>query len=219
MTTPNPLLVAVVDYGAGNLRSIRRALEHAGAAVVVTADPEAIGRADAVVLPGVGAAGAAMAKLRSLGLVPAIEQAVDDGRPFLGICLGMQLLFGPQEEGDTVGLGLLAGAVRAMTGAAKVPQIGWNRVRLADDGPLGRAGEEHDYYFVHSYIVEPADPGIVAAETHYGETFPSIVVDRNVWGMQFHPEKSGDDGLALVQRFVDEVARSKAAAEPEAVPA
>ena len=217
MTAP---LVAVVDYGAGNLRSIRRALEHAGASVVVTADPGVIGAADAVVLPGVGAAGAAMDRLRGLGIVPALEHAVREGRPFLGICLGMQLLFGPQEEGDTVGLGLLDGSVRAMSGAAKVPQIGWNRVRLAEDGPLGHAGEERDYYFVHSYVVEPADPRIVAAETHYGETFPSIVVDRNIWGMQFHPEKSSDDGLALVQAFVDHVARGMATAErPEPVSA
>ncbi|HEU5430661.1 MAG TPA: imidazole glycerol phosphate synthase subunit HisH [Thermomicrobiales bacterium] len=197
--------IAVVDYGAGNLRSIRRALEAAGARVVVTSDPTAVAAADAVVLPGVGAAGAAMERLRDLGLVPAIEAVVADGRPFFGICLGMQLLFRHQDEGNVEGLGLLAGSVRALDGAVKVPQIGWNRVRLTRSGPFGEAGDERYFYFVHSYVVAPDDPADVVAETRYGDRFPSLVLHDNVWGAQFHPEKSGDDGLALVQRFVDHV--------------
>jgi imidazole glycerol-phosphate synthase subunit HisH len=198
-------LIAVIDYGAGNLRSIRRALEAAGARVVVTADPADVAAADAVVFPGVGAAGAAMRRLRDLGLIPAIEAAVHDGRPFFGICLGMQLLFRHQDEGDVEGLGLLAGSVRTLDGPVKVPQIGWNRVRLTRSGPFGEAGEERYFYFVHSYVAEPDDPADVVAETRYGAVFPSLVAHNNVWGAQFHPEKSGADGLDLVRRFVDHV--------------
>ena len=206
MTSPEPFpRVAVVDYGAGNLRSIRRALEAAGAVVDVTSDLRAIGGAAAVVLPGVGAAGAAMDRLGQLGITPVLHDAVAAGKPFLGICLGMQLLYGPQEEGDTRGLGLLAGRVRSLPGSVKVPHIGWNRSRVVRPGPLGDAGEERAYYYVHSYIVEADDPASVAAETTYGETFPSVVVHDNIWGTQFHPEKSADDGLALVRAFVRQV--------------
>ena len=195
-------MIAVIDYGAGNLRSIRRALEAAGAEVAVTADPAVVATADAVVLPGVGAAGAAMARLRDMGLTEVIADAVERDVPFLGICLGMQLLFEGQEEGDTVGLGLLRGRVRGLTGPVKVPHMGWNRSRVTRTGPLGVAGEERDYYFVHSFITEPDDPGDVAATVHYGETFPSVVQRGNIWGTQFHPEKSSDDGLDLVRAFV-----------------
>lgn len=198
-------MIAVIDYGAGNLRSIRRALEAAGAGVAITADLETVAAAEAIVLPGVGAAGAAMTKLQELGLRPVLADAVHRGTPFLGICLGMQLLFGPQEEGDTTGLGLLPGRVRGLRGNVKVPHIGWNQSRVARDGPLGQRGDARDYYFVHSYIVEPDDPAAVAATVTYGETFPSVVIRDHVWGTQFHPEKSSRDGLALVRAFVDHV--------------
>ena len=212
-------MIAVVDYEAGNLRSIRRALEAAGAEVVITDDAVVVAAAAAVVLPGVGAAGAAMDRLRQRGLVPVIEDAVNAGTPFLGICLGMQLLFGHQEEGDTAGLGLLPGRVRALAGSVKVPHMGWNRSRVARRGPLGQAGEERDYYFVHSYVVEPDDPADVAAEVRYGEIFPSVIVRDHVWGTQFHPEKSGPDGLALVRAFVREVDATAARTESRAIPA
>lgn len=195
-------MIAIVDYGAGNLRSIRRALEAAGASVAVTADPATIGAAEAVVLPGVGAAGAAMERLRRLGLTEVIAETVERRTPFLGICLGMQLLFEDQEEGDTRGLGLLRGRVRSLHSPVKVPHIGWNRSRWSRSGPFGQAGDERDFYFVHSYVVEPDDPADVAATVTYGETFPSVVVRNNIWGTQFHPEKSGDDGLNLVDAFV-----------------
>lgn len=198
-------MIAVIDYGAGNLRSIRRALEAAGADVTITADLETVAAAEAIVLPGVGAAGAAMTNLQELGLRPLLADAVHRGTPFLGICLGMQLLFGPQEEGDTTGLGLLPGRVRGLRGNVKVPHIGWNQSRVVQDGPLGERGEARDYYFVHSYIVEPDDPAAVAATVTYGETFPSVVIRDHVWGTQFHPEKSSGDGLALVRAFVDHV--------------
>ncbi len=198
-------MIAVIDYGAGNLRSIRRALEAAGAETVVTADPATVTAADAVVLPGVGAAGHAMDHLRDLGMTGAIGEAVESGKPFLGICLGMQLLFEHQEEGDTAGLGLLRGRIRSLSGPVKVPHMGWNRSRIVRPGPLGDAGDERHYYFVHSYVAEPTDRDDVAAVADYGERFPSVVVRDNVWGTQFHPEKSGPDGLALVRAFVETI--------------
>jgi imidazole glycerol phosphate synthase glutamine amidotransferase subunit len=197
--------IAVIDYGAGNLRSIRRALEAAGAHVTVSSESGHVRQADAVVFPGVGAAGAAMERLHQLGLVDAIGDVVAAERPFLGICLGMQLLFEHQEEGDTRGLGLLKGRVRTLSPAVKVPQIGWNRVRWIQEAAGGDPADEDDFYFVHSYIVEPHDPTDVVAVTRYGEVFPSIVRHGRVWGTQFHPEKSGPAGLRLIAGWVDGV--------------
>lgn len=199
-------MIAVIDYGAGNLRSIRRALEASGADVVVTSDPQVVTEAQAVVLPGVGAAGAAMSRLAEMGMDRAVEIAARDRKPFLGICLGMQLLFEEQEEGDTRGLGLLRGRVRALPPTVKIPHMGWNRSRIVADGPLGAAGDERDYYFVHSYIVEQCERDDVAAEVVYGETFPSVVVRDNIWGTQFHPEKSGMVGLRFINAFVAQTA-------------
>jgi glutamine amidotransferase len=210
--------IAVIDYGAGNLRSIRRALEAAGAHVTVTSDGGHVRRADAVVFPGVGAAGAAMDRLHQLGLAEAIGEVVFEKRPFLGICLGMQLLFEHQEEGDTRGLGLLNGRVRTLSPAVKVPQIGWNRVRWIQEGGGCHPADEDDFYFVHSYIVEPSDPADVVAVTRYGEVFPSIVRHGSVWGTQFHPEKSGLAGLKLIADWVDEV-RAHASGRLVSVPA
>jgi imidazole glycerol-phosphate synthase subunit HisH len=195
-------MIAVIDYGAGNLRSIRRALESAGATVVVTDDPDLVVHADAVVLPGVGNAGHSVERIRQMGMDRAMYRAVDAGKPFLGICVGMQVLFEDQEEGGVPGLGLLPGRVRSLTGPVKVPHIGWNRSRVVRGGPAGEPGDEHFYYFVHSYVAEPADAADIAATAHYGEEFASVVVRDNVWGTQFHPEKSGTDGVAFVRRFV-----------------
>jgi glutamine amidotransferase len=144
-----------------------------------------------------------MRTLDELGLTPVLKEAGESGKPFLGICLGMQLLYREQEEGATEGLGLLPGRVRKLAPGVKVPHIGWNRSQVTQDGPLGRAGEECYYYFVHSFVAEPEDPADAAAVTEYGEVFPSVVVRGNVWGTQFHPELSSRDGLALVQAFVD----------------
>jgi glutamine amidotransferase len=204
--------IAVIDYGAGNLRSIRRALEAADAQVTVSSDPDQVRRADAVVFPGVGAAGAAMNRLHELGLVDVIGEVVDEGRPFLGICLGMQLLFEHQEEGNTRGLGLLRGRVQSLRSTVKVPQIGWNRVRWVQDAASYHPLQEDDFYFVHSYIVEPHDTGDIVAITRYGEVFPSIVRHDHVWGTQFHPEKSGPAGLRLIAGWVDGVRESAGAA-------
>jgi glutamine amidotransferase len=210
--------VAIIDYGAGNLRSIRRALEAAGVHAIVSSDPVRVRAADAVVFPGVGAAGAAMNRLRDLDLVDSIAHVVDAGRPFLGICLGMQLLFEHQEEGDTRGLGLLRGRVRSLAQDVKVPQIGWNRVRWIQDSASHEAGQEADFYFVHSFIVEPAETEDIVGVTHYGEVFPSIVRHGQVWGTQFHPELSGPAGLRLIAGWVDSV-NATAAAALERVPA
>ncbi|MCD6028099.1 MAG: hisH [Thermomicrobiales bacterium] len=204
--------IAVIDYGAGNLRSIRRALEAADAESIVTSDPDAVRRADAVVFPGVGAAGASMERLHSLGLTETIHEVVEEGTPFLGICLGMQLLFGHQEEGDTRGLGLLRGRVRSLSNDVKIPQIGWNRARWMQDAGGYRAGEDEDFYFVHSYVIEPDDPADIVAVTRYGGVFPSVVRHGHVWGTQFHPEKSGPAGLRLIAGWVDGVRASSPSA-------
>jgi len=195
-------MIAIIDYGAGNLRSIRRAIEAAGASATVTSDPAAVVAADAVILPGVGNAGAAMQRLRELDLIAAIEQSVAAEKPFLGICLGMQLLFDYQAEGDTNGLGLIGGHVEALTGSVKVPHIGWNQSTIVRASEMGTIGDECSYYFVHSYYVVPNDRSDVVAITRYGLEIPSIVARNNIWGTQFHPEKSSHDGLAFVRSFV-----------------
>lgn len=194
-------MIAIVDYGAGNLRSIKRALEAAGAEARITGDPAAVRDAERVVLPGVGNAGASMRRLQESGLAGAISEIARRGTPLLGVCLGMQLLFGHQEEGETEGLGLLPGQVRLLPSTLKVPHMGWNSARLAHDSTLGCAGECREFYFVHSYYADPDDPAVVAAWTDYGITFPSIIIRDNIWGAQFHPEKSGPAGLDLVRRW------------------
>jgi glutamine amidotransferase len=219
MTTSRPR-IAVIDYGAGNLRSISRALSAVGAEPVVTTDPATVATADGVVLPGVGAAAAAMDRLRAAGLVSPLRSAVEAGMPFLGVCLGMQLLYGYQAEGGSQGLGVFAGRSRELGPGVKVPQIGWNTVRLVADGPLGNAGDEQDAYFVHSFVAEGVDPSEVVGLTRYGEVFPSVVARGAVWGTQFHPEKSGAAGLRIVRAWVDLV-RGRLGAEAaatEAVP-
>jgi glutamine amidotransferase len=199
-------MIAVVDFGAGNLRSMRRALEIMGAETRITNDPSEVRAADAVVLPGDGHAGYSMDRLDDLGLTPAIHEVVASGKPFLGVCVGMQLLFEHQEEGNRHGLGLLPGRVRTLQGSVKLPHIGWSQSRTIRSGPLGSEGDLAYYYFLHSYIVEPGDRGDISAVVTYGETYPSVVGRDNVWGTQFHPEKSGPDGLSLVSAFVKQLA-------------
>lgn len=195
-------MIAIVDYGAGNLRSIQRAIQATGAKTTITSDPDEVRRADRVVLPGVGNAAAAMTRLHDSGLARAITSAANSGTPLLGVCLGMQLLFGAQEEGPTTGLGLLHGDVRSLPSDLKVPQMGWNIASFTPATPLSDLPPTY-YYFVHSYIVNPTDPADVMAKTAYGVTFPSIVGRDHIWGFQFHPEKSGDDGLRLIRQWVE----------------
>jgi glutamine amidotransferase len=198
-------MIAVVDFGAGNLRSMRRALEIMGAETRITNNPNEVRAADAVVLPGDGHAGYSMDRLDELGLSAAIHDVVADGKPFLGVCVGMQLLFGHQEEGNRQGLGLLPGRVRELRGNVKLPHIGWSQSRTVRSGPLGIVGDLSYYYFLHSYIAEPDDNRDIAAVVTYGETYACVVVRDKVWGTQFHPEKSGTDGLALVSAFVKQL--------------
>jgi glutamine amidotransferase len=198
-------MIAIIDYGAGNLRSIRRALETNGAETVITSDPEVVRKADAVVLPGVGHAGHAIGEIERRGLTPAIRDSVASGKPFLGICVGMQVLFEHQQEGDTQGFGILKGNVREIEGAAKLPHIGWNQVSSRGDGDTLDDGY---FYFVHSFVAQPTNPDDVAATASYGEDFAVVVKSGNVWGTQFHPEKSGPAGIDFLGSWLTEVDRS-----------
>jgi imidazole glycerol-phosphate synthase subunit HisH len=195
-------MIVIVDYGAGNLRSIQRSLAAAGVESSTTSDLDEVASADRIVLPGVGNAAAAMERLRASGMADLITERSRAGVPLLGVCLGMQLLFGDQEEGPTTGLGLLSGDVRALPSDLKVPQMGWNVVEFGSGSPMSHLASAY-FYFVHSFIVHPSDRADVAGETDYGVRFPSVVARDNVWGFQFHPEKSGDDGLALIRSWVD----------------
>ncbi|HVL26469.1 MAG TPA: imidazole glycerol phosphate synthase subunit HisH [Thermomicrobiales bacterium] len=194
-------MITIIDYGAGNLRSIQRAIEAGGGEVTITADPDQVRDAERVVLPGVGNARAAMERLNGMGMADAVTESVAEGMPLLGVCLGMQLLFGDQEEGPTTGLGLLAGDARKLPADHKIPHMGWNTVRFAAHTPLSDSPES-PFYFVHSYIVNPASEADIAGVTDYGVPFPSIVIHDNVWGTQFHPEKSGDAGLRLIAEWL-----------------
>jgi glutamine amidotransferase len=195
-------VIAVVDYGMGNKRSVEKALEHVGARPRITADHDAIRSADAVILPGVGAFPEAMRRLRASGLDRVVHDVAAAGTPLLGICLGMQLLFGSsgEHEGAT-GLGLLAGDVTALA-APKLPHIGWHEVAFVRPGALTEGlGGAAAFYHVHSFVCRPAAEEDVVGRGDYGEPFVSIVERGNVMGAQFHPEKSSRDELALLRNF------------------
>jgi len=196
-------MIAIIDYGMGNLRSVQRAFEHVGAEVVVTAHRETIESASAVVLPGVGAFGKAMSNLELAGLTDVIHQFIAQGRLFLGICLGLQLLFEESDEmGQHGGLSIFGGKVRRFEIGLKVPQIGWNQIHVQRASPLLEGVADGSYaYFVHSYYVAPADPGIVLATTDYEIDYASIIGQDNVFGIQFHPEKSQAVGLTILRNF------------------
>jgi imidazole glycerol-phosphate synthase subunit HisH len=196
--------VALVDYGMGNRRSVEKALEHVGATVARTADRAEIARADAIVVPGVGAFPEAMRRLRALELDTLIRERADAGVPVLGICLGMQLLFESSTEHEGAeGLGLLAGTVtRLQAPGLKIPHIGWNTVTFERDAVLTAGlGDAAAFYHVHTYACRPRDAADVVGRGEYGERFVSIVERGNVMGAQFHPEKSSTDGLALLRNF------------------
>lgn len=197
-------MIAVIDYGAGNIHSIEKALEHVGAQVQVTDEPRVVAHANAVVLPGVGSGGSAMARMTERGLDTAIREATQQGKPFLGICLGMQLLADHHAEGGVNGLGLFRGSVLRIPHGPKIPHMGWNQVTPLQDALPIFAGITSDsyFYFAHSYYVEPQDQRGVAAVTDYGTPYCSVIATEQVWGTQFHPEKSGDVGLQLLQNFV-----------------
>jgi imidazole glycerol-phosphate synthase subunit HisH len=195
-------VIAVVDYGMGNRRSVEKALEHVGARVAVTSDHALIREADGVVVPGVGAFPQAMRNLAELGLDDLIRERAAAGAPVLGICLGMQLLFDSSSEHEgSAGLGLLPGEVTALR-APRVPHIGWNLVTLQRPARLTEGlGDAAAFYHVHSYVCRPSDETDVVGTGEYGEPFASIVERENLFGVQFHPEKSSADGLALLRNF------------------
>ena len=202
-------MIAIVDYGMGNLRSVVRGFEKAGWDATIVKDAQALSAAAGVVLPGVGAFTRAVENLKRARLVEPILQAISAGKPFLGICLGMQLLFETSEEwGLTAGLGVLPGRVRRLPDSLKVPHMGWNQVFFRKKSSLMKGVEEGShFYFVHSYYVETQQEDLVSGVTEYGIKFTSMAEKENVFGIQFHPEKSSALGLRILQNFGGLVAK------------
>ncbi len=200
-------MIAIIDYDAGNLKSVEKALIKVGAEPVVTRDASVILQADKVILPGVGAFGEAMEKLNSFGLVEVIHKVVENGTPFLGICLGLQLLFEYSEEKEGCkGLSLLKGGIKRIPDAPglKVPHMGWNSLSVTENAKLFKNLPADPYvYFVHSYYLEAEEPEIVAATAEYGVTVHASVEKDNIFACQFHPEKSGEVGLTILKNFVE----------------
>ena len=196
-------MIAIIDYGMGNLRSVEKAFSFLGHDVVVSHDPTIVGDAAGIVLPGVGAFGDAMHELNGRGLVSPLRDRLRDGIPFLGICLGYQLLFEESEESPGIeGLGILPGRVVRFPNDVKVPHMGWNDIRMARPHPvLEGVGEGSFFYFVHSYYVEPAQPDTTLTITTYGEEFASGVADESLVAFQFHPEKSSSSGLRILDNY------------------
>ena len=196
--------MTIVDYGAGNLRSVERAVEHVGGAARITSEPKAVQEAGIVVLPGVGAAADTMHNLEERRLAGPIRDYIDSGRPFLGICMGLQALMTVSEEGGLQKcLNVVPGRVTRLPEGLKVPHMGWNRVDIARGHPaLPQPISGQYFYFVHSYYADPTESSIVAGWTDYGVRFPSIVARDNLIATQFHPEKSGDVGLSIYAGFI-----------------
>lgn len=200
-------MIAIIDYDAGNIKSVEKAMRYLGQDVEITRDRERILAADKVILPGVGAFGDAMEKIRQYGLEEVIRQVVDRGTPFLGICLGLQLLFEESEESPGAkGIGILKGKIRRIPGGEglKIPHMGWNTLELSGDGRLFRGVPEEPFvYFVHSYYLEAQEEEIVKAVTWYGTKIHASVEKENVFACQFHPEKSSSTGLLMLKNFVE----------------
>ncbi len=198
-------MIAIIDYGMGNLRSVQKALENVGGKTCIVAAPDGIMKADKLVLPGVGAMKPAMDKLQASGLDVAIKLFAASGKPFLGICLGFQLLFDESSEGGSVkGLGMLPGRVERFPDTVKVPQMGWNNLKIVQPGcPMYRGvGDGRHVYFCHSYYAAPKDQAVIATTTEHGIAYASSVCKGNIWGVQFHPEKSQAAGLRILENFV-----------------
>lgn len=198
-------MIAIIDYGMGNLRSVQKAIEHTGHETCITQKPADVRRAQGVILPGVGAMRPAMEKLQNLGFIDPIKEAIADRKPFLGICLGFQLLFEKSSEGgDVAGLGILEGTVERFDNKnLKVPHMGWNQIKI--NNPLcpifNRVKNETNAYFCHSYYVKPKDTSLVVTVTEYGKPFASSIQRGNLFGVQFHPEKSQTVGLQILNNF------------------
>ena len=197
-------MIAVIDYGMGNLRSVSKAFEAVGHQAVVTRDSHVIGNASHVVLPGVGAFGDCMANLEKSGLIPVIMDSLHSGKPFLGICLGMQLLFEGSDEAPGVkGLGFFKGQVRLLHTELKIPHMGWNKLELRSPSPLLEGAEGEYVYFVHSFHAEPEDKSIITSVCDYGMEVTASVGRGKVQAFQFHPEKSSRVGMRLLKNFVE----------------
>jgi len=196
-------MIVIIDYGVGNLASVKNALDKLRVESKISSNPLVLKKADSLILPGVGAAGQGMKNLKEKGLDKVIVEEIEKGKPFLGICLGMQLLFEKSEEGDVDCLKVLKGTVKRFKKMKKIPQIGWNQVDIKKGTNLFEDVDDKSYfYFVNSFYCLPKDKQVVAGVTNYGETFASIVAKDGVMGVQFHPEKSGPAGFKLLENFV-----------------
>ena len=202
-------MIVIVDYGAGNLRSVTNALVRLGYQPKITGRPQDLSNARAVILPGVGAAADTMINLNQLGLIDPIRRFITDGRPFFGVCMGLQILFtGTEEGGWHECLNVIPGQVKKLPDGQKIPHIGWNQVKQQRDHPVfSGIPDEANFYFVHSYYGEPDDKRLIAGETKYGTTICSVIARENMVATQFHPEKSGESGLKMYHNFLKLIAK------------
>ena len=196
-------MISIIDYGMGNLRSVQKALEYIGESAIVTSDRDEIEKSSGIILPGVGAFPDAMKNLKSRGLDQALKQVVEQNKPVLGICLGMQLLFDESEEIElSSGLGLLKGTVKKLYGDIKIPHMGWNSLKIERNCAILDGIDEESYvYFVHSFYAELENKENLNAASSYGVDVPAVVSSGNLFGTQFHPEKSGDVGIQMLKNF------------------
>jgi glutamine amidotransferase len=197
-------VIVIIDYGAGNLRSVANAIMKLGCQPKITSHPEDLVDAQAVILPGVGAAAETMKNLEKLGMVAPIRQFIGEGRPFFGVCMGLQILFtGTEEGGGQECLGIIPGQVKKLPAGLKVPHMGWNQVKQVGSHPIfDGITDETNFYFVHSYYAEPGDKSVIVGETDYGVTMCSVISKGNLVATQFHPEKSGEFGLRMYDNFI-----------------
>ncbi|MEJ2568224.1 MAG: imidazole glycerol phosphate synthase subunit HisH [candidate division WOR-3 bacterium] len=197
-------MIAIIDYGAGNLRSVKKAFNHLEVKNIIATSAEDLSDVNGIVLPGVGAFGSAMEKLKETNFYEGIKSWISAGKPFLGICLGMQMLFEESTESENVrGFGVLKGKCERFK-KGKVPQIGWNRINIVKESPLLKGiPDETFFYFLHGYYVEAKNPDIITAKTDYFVEYTSIIANGNVFGVQFHPEKSGKMGLKMLKNWVE----------------
>ena len=198
--------IAIVDYQAGNVRSVQKAFQKVGGHASITSDPDEVIRADALVVPGQGASDSSMIHMREKGLVEPIKEFIASGKPFFGVCLGLQLLMKDSEEGDEPCLGVLQGRTRRLPPGQKIPHMGWNQVDFHIRHPVfDTIPDGSHFYFVHSYYADPDDKSVVACTTDYGVDFCSGAVWENVVAVQFHPEKSGALGLKIYKNFIEDI--------------